>query len=92
MFTAYIKSFVGFAIVLLLAVPSHVGAKVEWSIQKTLKTGEPPVDVAVSPNGSTIFVLTGNGNVLIYDREGKFPAENSYLPPVGKIKLWKLSP
>ena len=71
MFTTYIKSFVGFAIVLLLAVPSHVGAKVEWSIQKTLKTGEPPVDVAVSPDGRTIFVLTSNGNVLIYDREGK---------------------
>ena len=71
MFTTYIKSFVGFAIVLFLTVPSHVDARVEWSIQKTLKTGEPPVDIAVSPNGSTIFVLTSNGNVLIYDREGK---------------------
>jgi len=71
MFTSYIKSFVGFAIVLFLAVPSHVGAGVEWSIQKTLKTGQPPVDIAVSPSGSMIFVLTSNGNVLIYDREGK---------------------
>ena len=71
MFTTYIKSFVGFAIVLFLAVPSHVGARVEWGIQNTIKTGEPPVDIAVSPNGSTIFVLTSNGHVLIYDREGK---------------------
>ena len=71
MYSTYAKLFVGFAIVLFLAVPSLVGAKVEWSIQNTIKTGEPPVDVAVSPNGSAIFVLTSNGSVLIYDRQGK---------------------
>ncbi len=46
MFTTYIKSFVGFAIVLLLAVPSHVGAKVEWSIQKTLDAGHYGINLA----------------------------------------------
>ncbi len=71
MYSTYVKLCLIPAILMLLTVPSHVGARVEWSIQKTLKTGEPPVDVAVSPNGSTIFVLTSNGNVLIYDREGK---------------------
>ncbi len=71
MYSTYVKSCLVLVTIMLLAVPSHVGAKVEWSIQKTLKTGEPPVDVAVSPNGSKIFVLTSNGNVLIYDREGK---------------------
>lgn len=71
MHSTYIKSCLVLVTIMLLAIPSHVGAKVEWSIQKTLKTGEPPVDVAVSPDGRTIFVLTSNGNVLIYDREGK---------------------
>ena len=71
MFTIYIKSCLVLLTIMLLAVPSHVGAKIGWTIQKTLKTGEPPVDVAVSPSDSTIFVLTNNGNILIYDREGK---------------------
>ena len=71
MYSTYAKLCLIPAIVLFLAVPSLVGAKVEWSIQNTIKTGEPPVDVAVSPNGSAIFVLTSNGSVLIYDRQGK---------------------
>ena len=71
MYSTYAKLCLIPAILMLLTVPSHVGARVEWSIQNTIKTGEPPVDVAVSPNGSAIFVLTSNGSVLIYDRQGK---------------------
>ena len=71
MFTTYIKLLVGFAILLLLAIPSQVFAKVEWRIENTLKTGQPPLDVAVSPNGQSIFVLTSDGSILIYDSQGK---------------------
>jgi DNA-binding beta-propeller fold protein YncE len=68
---SFFKSFLVFVLLLLLAVPAHVGAKVEWRIQNTLKTGEPPLDVAVAPNGNTIFVLTSSGNVLIYNSKGE---------------------
>ncbi len=71
MFTTYIKSLVVFAILLLLATPFQAGAKVEWRIENTLKTGQPPLDVAVSPNGQSIFVLTSDGSILIYDSKGK---------------------
>jgi len=71
MFTTYVKSFVGVAILLLLAIPFQAGARVEWRIENTLKTGQPPLDVAVSPNGKLIFVLTADGSILIYDRDGK---------------------
>jgi len=71
MFTTYLKSFLGVAILLLLAIPFQADAKVEWRIDKTLKTGQPPLDVAVSPNGKSIFVLTADGSILIYDRDGK---------------------
>jgi DNA-binding beta-propeller fold protein YncE len=71
MFTTYVKSFVGFTILLLLAIPFPAGAKVEWRIENTLKTGQPPLDVAVSSNGQSIFVLTAGGSILIYDRNGK---------------------
>jgi DNA-binding beta-propeller fold protein YncE len=71
MFTTYVKSFVGFAILLLLAIPFPAGAKVEWRIENTLKTGQPPLDVAVSSNGQSFFVLTADGSILIYDSNGK---------------------
>lgn len=71
MFKKSIKSFVGFAILLLLAIPFPAGAKVEWRIENTLKTGQPPLDVAVSSNGQSIFVLTADGSILIYDSNGK---------------------
>jgi DNA-binding beta-propeller fold protein YncE len=71
MFTTYVKSFVGFAILLLLAIPFPAGAKVEWRIENTLKTGQPPLDVAVSSNGQSIFVLTADGSILIYDSNGQ---------------------
>ena len=71
MHTTNIKLWVGFAILLLLATPFQAGAKVEWRIENTLKTGQPPLDVAVSADGQSIFVLTSNGSVLIYNSQGK---------------------
>ena len=71
MYTTYIKLLVGFTILLLLATPFQAGAKVEWRIENTLKTGQPPLDVAVSADGQSIFVLTSDGSVLIYDSQGK---------------------
>ena len=53
----------------VLAV-SLAHSAVEWNIQKTLKTDSVPLDVTVSQNGRSIFILTEEGDVLIYDREG----------------------
>jgi DNA-binding beta-propeller fold protein YncE len=71
MFTTYVKSIVGVAILLLLTFPFQADAKVEWRIENTLKTGQPPRDVAVSMDGKSIFVLTPDGSILIYDSKGK---------------------
>ena len=46
-------------------------ALVEWNIHKTLKLDTPPLDVAVSKNGNSIFVLTKSGKILIYSSDGK---------------------
>jgi len=53
----------------VLAV-SLAHSAVEWNIQKTLKTDSVPLDVTVSQNGRSIFILTEEGDVLIYNREG----------------------
>ena len=71
MIPAQVRCFLILATVVLLAVPFQVGARVEWRIDKSLSTGQPPLDVAVSPNGQWIFVLTTNGNILIYSGDGK---------------------
>ena len=71
MFTTYFKVAVSCALLLLLAAPFPASAKVEWQIENTLKTEQPPLDVTVSPNGQTIFVLTAGGNILIYDSTGQ---------------------
>jgi hypothetical protein len=44
---------------------------VEWNIQKTLKLNTQPLDVAVSKNGNSIFVLTKTGRILIYSPDGE---------------------
>ena len=46
-------------------------AFVEWNIHKTLKLDAQPLDVTVSKNGKSIFVLTKSGKILIYSSDGK---------------------
>jgi hypothetical protein len=54
-------------------------ASVEWDVQRTLRLEKPPIDVAVSGNGTWIFVLTEQRNILIYSADGalrdKIPVE-----------------
>jgi len=45
-------------------------AFVEWNIHKTLKLDTQPLDVVVSQNGNSIFVLTESGKILVYSSDG----------------------
>ena len=44
---------------------------VESSVIQTLNLESPPLDVAVSPDGEKLYILTENGNILIYSGKGK---------------------
>ncbi len=46
-------------------------AAVESTVIKTLNLDSPPLDVAVSPDGEKLYILTDNGNILIYSVKGK---------------------
>lgn len=46
-------------------------ASVELDVIRTLKIEQTPRDVAVSLNGTRIFVLTDKGEVLIYSLNGR---------------------
>ena len=59
------------AVVLGAFTNSYASDNVEWNIFKTLQLDATPVDVSVSSDGRWIFVLTDQGEVLIYSSSKK---------------------
>jgi DNA-binding beta-propeller fold protein YncE len=53
-------------IVLLFFADSYASETVELQIHKTMEIDAEPVDVSLSPDGKRLFVLTDNGDLLIY--------------------------
>lgn len=60
----------GFVLAMLLVSAASGRAALEWEILKSLNTGARPVDVAVSADGKSVFVLTEDGIVSIYTGDG----------------------
>jgi len=85
--SAFAKSSLIPVIFFLMATSSQIFAAVEWNIQNTVKTGAVPIDVAVSANGRSVFVLTDDGNVLIYDRNGKLSETITVGTHVDQIRI-----
>jgi DNA-binding beta-propeller fold protein YncE len=66
-----IASVIAATVMLTVLTPAVRPATVEWEIIKSLDTGDrPPLDVAVSPDGKSIFVLTEKGQIWIYTNAG----------------------
>ncbi len=63
-------SYLVILLVILFAVAPRARAAVEWNIQKTLKIESSPLDMAISSDGQTMFVLTEDGKILVYDNNG----------------------
>jgi len=80
------------ALALLAAVASLCPAAIEWEIIQSLNTGARPVDVAVSADGRSVFVLTDDGMLSIYTSDGTlseqislgYPAERIAVAPDGE--------
>jgi DNA-binding beta-propeller fold protein YncE len=74
-----------------LAVPAS--AEVEWDVVKTLSLEKTPLDVAVSADGKSIYVLLKGGKVQIHSAGGQlqesldlgFPADSIALSPAGNL-------
>jgi DNA-binding beta-propeller fold protein YncE len=84
-----IRSIALFTLVIVLgaAVNSFAAGSVEWSILKTLQLDATPIDVALSPDGRRIFVLTEQGEVVIYSSAAKVEAKIDVGQHVDQIKL-----
>ena len=61
-------------------------ASVEWGLEHTLQMDQPPLDVAVSPDGKHIFVLTESG-IFVYSQDGKLEDKIDVGYPVDQMKI-----
>ena len=77
------------AIVIVMISLSRLEASdgVDWSILKTLKLDAAPIDMAVSPDGRRIFVLTDQGKIIVYSADGEEEASLEVGPQVDEIRL-----
>ena len=55
----------------LAFLASSVSAEVEWEIYRNFKLPSAPVDITTSADGQRIFVLLKEGDVQIYDANGR---------------------
>jgi DNA-binding beta-propeller fold protein YncE len=55
---------------LLMFATAPASATIEWQIIKGLDTGARPLDVAVSADGKSVFVLSDDGVISIYTSDG----------------------
>ncbi|MFZ0482875.1 MAG: hypothetical protein WAL93_05730 [Desulfobacterales bacterium] len=74
------------AILIVPVLSTQSPAFVEWNIHKTLKLDVQPLDIAVSKNGNSIFVLTKSGTILIYSSDGKLKDKINVGNHVDQIK------
>lgn len=75
-------------LIMLLVAPAAMGSEtVEWEVLNTLKLEVPPLDVAISPDGKTVFVLTHEGNIQIYEVNGRLTDKIEVGEKIDQIKL-----
>ena len=75
------------AFVLGVFTNSFASDNVKLNLYKTLQLDKTPIDVAVSPDGRRIFVLTDRGEVVIYSSAGKIEAKIDVGQHVDQLKL-----
>lgn len=75
------------AMILGAAVNGFAAGSVEWSILKTLQLEQTPIDVAVAPDGRRMFVLTEQGEIIIYSSKTKVEGKIAVGSHVDHIRL-----
>jgi len=79
---------IGLLSALLIIVGTAAGsfASMEWGLEHTLQMDQSPLDVAVSPDGKHIFVLTESG-IFVYSQDGKLEDKIDVGYPVDQMKI-----
>ncbi len=87
MITIFPKSRLILTLLILLTSATWSRAAVETSVEKTLRPDAAPIDVAVSADGRTTFVLTEAGNILVYDEQANLTDTIKVGPQVDQIEI-----
>lgn len=74
------------ALLIIFGFSSQSLAEVEWDIPKTFDLETPPLDMAISSKGTWIFVLTDQGEILIYSSKGNLYSKIAVGSHVDQIK------
>lgn len=72
--------------VLIISIPAG-SATLEWEIFRTLKLDAPPLDMAISSDAKSIYILTQNGEIQIFDLDGRLKDKIELGKPVDQIQL-----
>jgi hypothetical protein len=61
-------------------------AKTDWQVRQKLQLEQSPTDMLVSPNSKWIYILTTEGQILIYSTRGQLKDSIKVGPDVNQIK------
>lgn len=64
-------SLVLFFVIITYFLGTNCYSEVRWKIDNRVDLKSPPKDVVVSPGSKNIYILTGNGTILIYSLDGR---------------------
>lgn len=81
---AYLLPAIG-VLVLLSSMPA-AQAKTQWEVYQNLKLSYTPVDLQVSADGNWLYVLSEDGNLMIYSASGKLKDTIAVGSNVDRIK------
>ncbi len=69
-----------------LGLTMPVLAKTDWQVRQKLQLEQAPVDMLVSSNNKWIYILTSDGQILIYSARGQLKDSIRVGPQVDQIK------
>lgn len=78
---------IALVLVLVLISTTAAVAEVQWNIVNSLKLDSVPRDVAVTFDGSTLYILTAKGDILVYGSDGVYRDKISVGPHADSLKI-----
>ena len=61
-------------------------AKTDWQVRQKLQLEQAPIDMLVSSNNKWIYILTSDGQIVIYSTRGQIKDTISVGPDIDQIK------
>jgi hypothetical protein len=75
------------AVMLFASAPLFASDSVELNLEDTLQLESPAVDVASSSDGSRLFVLTDQGQIVVYSAKGEKEGQLDVGPDIDQVKV-----